>query len=493
MRIQALAPALLLLLWANASRAQHKASSSQNRPNTSQAKSNEEGRSASNSATAAKAIQHLQRQVNALRQEMDRKNNILQGDKEPRSKMEFVESRLDKIELGLEAMKMQLAGKGDIAGFDHGFYIQSPNRMFFLRLGALIQAAYIGRIYSVSENTSNDLLGENESTFALRRAGLEVSGNLFLPQLTYFMTLVFGPLDPGPILEGYGEILVHRLLKLRIGKQKIPLGRQFLISSANQQFVERSSVVGTFAPGWDLGALVYGDVSPGYGLLSYKAGIFNGAGTKAAANENIDFLYAAYLLYEPLGHLADAEGDLEHSKFKLAIGGAFSYNLALTDLALRKGITDPGKAALENDLDGDGKTDNVGIYTVGAELTARMNSVSWQNEVFFRVENPGAAADKRRSWGLYSQAGMIPHWRQMEFAARYGYWEPHYYGQDQSPLLPGTIHEVTAVINILAWQRLVKWQLEYAHQWQRNFKSLTQTPDTSINLNQVRLQLQTAF
>jgi len=389
---------------------------------------------------------------------------------------------------------MQMASQVASAGFKDGFFIQSTNKKFLLRIGGLFQGGYLGQIYSEDPEGEKPEFG-NVSSFVFRRARLSTSGHLLNWRLAYRVELDFASVDPGPLLDGWGELVIHRLLKLRLGKQKIPLGRQMLTHSAYQQFVERSGVTDAFAHGWDLGAMVRGEMAL-LGVLSYQMGLFNGAGAAKDEDDNTDFLYALRVVYQPLGPIPYSEGDAEISKLKIAVGGAFTYNLARTDILARSCTPtkcDLGPNAAKTDADDDGLDDNVGIYTAAAELTFRMGGIALQNEFFYRREDPGAVGNMRDFFGLYSQASFYHFDSTLELAARYGYWQPNYYGQRKDVPRPGEIHEVAVVLNALTWGRNVKWQAEYAHQWQRDLAYGEVPIAKHLQMHQVRLQMQFAF
>lgn len=461
-----------------------------------QVKLDEALRAAADSASALKGIQDLQRQILQLQKENEQARGAIRGQREAQKKVDEYERRIDKMELELAAMKLQMAGKGEVAGYHEGFFLQSPNRLFLIRVNGLLQASFLGKIYSESRVYNDGSLGENESTFSLRRASFALGGHVFVRPITYHLELDFGSIDPGPVTEAFVDLRPHRLLNLRVGRMKIPVGRQFLISSAHQQFVERSGATDAFVPGWDLGAMLHGEV-PLLGVLSWQLGLWNGAGSRVERDDNVDFLYGIRVNYEPFGHLVDAEGDAEVSGFKLAIGASFAYNLARTDIGLRKGVTDPAALTALRDKDGDGKVDNVGIYSVGVELAARYSSIALQGELFYRKEDPGNIGGDASLWGSYlggyGQIGWFPLHRNFEVAARYSYWEPNNYGLARSTLSPRRVHEFGVVVNMLTWRRLIKWQVEYDHQWQRDLRSLSSSLADGVNVNLVQVQAQLAF
>lgn len=455
------------------------------------AKVDEALKGAAEGSAAAKALQDLATKVAAIQQDVGRLKRAGEGYEALRKKLERYENRVGNLELDLAALKMQAAEGAESSGFNDGFFLQSSDRKFLLRIGGLAQLGYDGTIFS-QEELSGETLGTNQSGFLLRRARLAASGHLLNWRLSYRMELDFGSADPGPLLDGWGELHVHKLLRLRAGRQKIPFARQFIIHSAYQQFVERSGATQAFALGWDLGAIVLGNLNLA-GVVSYQLGIFNGAGSAAVQDDNTDFLYVARLLYQPLGPMEYAEGDYEVGKLQIAVGGVFTYNLARTDIAMRKGETDATKAAAMSDADADGNVDNVSIYQLGGELVARLGGLAWQSELFYRVEDPGAVAEDRSFFGLYTQASFFHYSSSLELAARYGYWEPNYYGMDRTPARPGRIHEMAVAINGLVWLRRIKWQIEYSHQWWFDLQAGETELTGDIGVNRIQIQTQLAF
>ena len=500
MRMRKLALAIsVTLLWAGAAGAQPRpgARSIDERLGELSARVDEAMRAAADSTAALKALQDLQRQLTELRQQAERQKDVVRGYEETRRALEQTESRLGSTELQLAALKLEIEGHGRVAGYRDGFYLQTPTQRFLLRFNGLIQGGYEGRIFAENRYPSDGALGKNESSFLLRHAAMAFSGHVFLRDLTYGLELDFGSEDPGPLLEGWADLALHRSLRLRAGKQKIPVGRQLLLPSSRLEFAGRSGPVRAFAPGWDLGAMLHGEL-PIKGGLAYQLGIFNGAAPGALQNDNLDLLYAVRLTAEPLGRLVEGEGDVEKSPFRFALGGSFAFNLAPTDVALRKGVTDPTTVARLTDKDADGNVDNVAVYTVGAELSLRYAGASLQSELFYRREDPGRIAGDEAlfgsHWGVYGQLGyFLPFLPGMEVAARFSYWEPPFYGESRSAYRPGKVTELGAVVNLLMWRRLLKWQLEYDHQWQRDLNTTAATFLGGANVSLVRLQVQAAF
>lgn len=494
MRIRlAVAVACLALLMAASAQAQRKKKKNKKTKTDDVALVEQARKAAADAASALSTIQLLQGEIAGLKQqistlrEANKKGKILQR------QITALNKRIGTQELKLSAVKLDMAEGNQTAGFKDGFFLRSSSRRYLLRIRGFLQGGYIARIYSDKVTYGGATVGEDESSFDLRRARLELGGHVSSKVLGYHLELNFGDQDPGPLLSAYGSMNFFPPLNLRFGKQKIPMGRQFMIHSAFQHFIDRSSVTQAFVPGWDTGLVIHGDV-PILGSISYQLGIFNGAGSSALHDDNSDFMYVARMVYEPMGKIPYSEGDTHTNEYRLAMGGSFLYNLARTDRAQRLGVTDQKKAALLMDADGDGVNDNVGIYQVAAELTARLRMILWQSELFYRIEDPGAVESENRSfWGFYTQVGLVPHFSHFEVAVRYGFWEPHAYGALRNTPRPQSVHEAGAVISFFIWKRRLKWMLDYNFQLMQDLQTADKSDLGDLNVHQIRVQTQVYF
>ncbi len=446
-------------------------------------------------ATANKAVQEVQNELSALKKEMAKLRAGGQAIIELRQRLEGMTRHLLAMEKKLAQAKAELQASQLNAGFKDGFFLRDSSNHFMLRLRGFFQGGFAGRLYSEELTYTGGTLGETESSFELRRAGFELYGHVIRKIMKYRLAFDFGSLDPGPVLEAYGDLRIFGPLQLRFGRQKIPISRQFLVHSAYQHFTERSEVVNTFAPGWDLGLVIHGEIN-WIGPVTYQFGIFNGAGGLAPVDDNTDFLYSARLVYEPLGKIPYSEGDALRGYY-LSVGGSFAYNLAPTDIHLRNGETDAKKAAVLRDGDADGNIDNVGVFLLGAELTARLAYFLWHSEFYYRMEDPGVVGETRKFWGVFTQLGTVPQHGNYEFAVRYGYRLPSYYGLTRTMPRAESIHEAAGVASLFTWKRRLKWQIEYRFQFMQDLRTRQGTTETtvldSMIEHQVRLQAQLYF
>jgi hypothetical protein len=450
---------------------------------------------AADSASALKTLQDLQAEVAALKQEAALQKGKDQGFVDLRRKLDLFDRRVSNLELQLSTVKIRLTEGTDFAGYKEGkgFYLRDPKQRFVVQLGAYVQATYLGQFYPEKILYLTDkVLGQNVSTFLLSRAVVALDGNVFGNALTYGLMLDFGSVEPGPILDAWGQIQFFPSFKLRFGRQRVPFGRQMLTDGNELEFVDRIGATTAFTPGWDLGLTAQGDL-PLLNNISYQIGLYNGAGSNATINENTDFIYAARVVFEPLGKVALGEGDAEFGNLRVSVGGSFFFNLPRTDLPTRLGVTDAKQAAALSDRDRDDTVDNVAVYSAAAELAVRMRGMALQGEFFFRHEDPGVAAASRTFFGAYGQYSMYLFSPFIQIALRYGFFEPNYYGLERATLRPDRIHEIAAVANLAVWKRRIKIQFEYSHQWQLDLTSSSGAQQDELRVHQFRTQLQFGF
>ena len=148
-----------------------------------------------------------------------------------------------------------------VAGWNEGFFIQTPNGDNRLQIGLVLQAD--GR-FSIDDPLPIT------NTFVMRKARPTFTGRVgkyvdfkVMPELAGSVVL----------LDAYFDIRFSPKLRLRSGKDKVPVGYELLISDAYLIFPERS-VVSLLVPNRDVGFQAQGDLAGG--KFTYAGGIFNG-------------------------------------------------------------------------------------------------------------------------------------------------------------------------------------------------------------------------
>ena len=148
-----------------------------------------------------------------------------------------------------------------VAGWNEGFFIQTPNGDNRLQIGFIVQAD--GR-FSIDDPLPIT------NTFVMRKVRPSFTGRVG----KYFDFKVMPELAGSVVLlDAYFDIRFSPKLRLRTGKDKTPVGYELLIGDASLIFPERS-VVSLLVPNRDVGFQAQGDLAGG--KLLYAGGIFNG-------------------------------------------------------------------------------------------------------------------------------------------------------------------------------------------------------------------------
>ena len=148
-----------------------------------------------------------------------------------------------------------------VAGWNDGFFLQTPNGDNRLQIGGVVQAD--GRF------ALDDPLPIT-NTFVMRKARPTFTG-----RVAKFIDFKLMPELAGSVvlLDAYFDIRFSPKLRLRSGKDKTPVGYELLLGDAYLIFPERS-VVSLLVPNRDVGFQAQGDLAGG--KLTYAGGIFNG-------------------------------------------------------------------------------------------------------------------------------------------------------------------------------------------------------------------------
>ena len=297
------------------------------------------------------------------------------------------------------------------AGFGQGVLIRSADRRFSLNIRGRIQ----GR-FTLAERSA-DL----QTEFQVRRMRVVLQGNALGEALTYNIQLAFSNLDTEPDLrlplrDAYFTWAPLRDLNVRVGQMKVPFGRQRVISSSAQQFVDRSSAVAEFNLDRDVGVtLRSADLFGLGGRLSYALGVFGGDG-RNRLSETSGLLWVARVQVAPLGDYDDlVEADVQRrSTPRLAIGAAVAFNQ---------------NTRRARSTFGDSFRQGFDTLHAAVDLQFKWRGVSLQAEGLYRradvdfheVGTGGTTLREysRSGFGYYVQAGWL-FTQHMELSARWG-------------------------------------------------------------------------
>jgi phosphate-selective porin OprO/OprP len=148
-----------------------------------------------------------------------------------------------------------------VAGWNEGFFVQTPDGDNRLQIGFVVQADGRFSLDDPLPITNTFVMRKVRPTFT-GRVGKYIDFKV-MPELAGSVLL----------LDGYFDIRFSPKLRLRSGKDKTPVGYELLIGDAFLIFPERS-VVSLLVPNRDVGFQAQGDLAGG--KLLYSAGVFNG-------------------------------------------------------------------------------------------------------------------------------------------------------------------------------------------------------------------------
>lgn len=211
--------------------------------------------------TTQQRIDRLERELNQLKtdtQKLDATNKQLRTDTR----------RLEVA--GEEAAKLR-----PIAGWDKGFFIQSPDGANKLNVGGYVH--FDGRYFINGSNPG-------VSQFLFRRARLDLKSKLFKYYEVKFMPDFAG--GSVVIQDAYLNVTYVPWARLQAGKYKTPFGIERLQSANALVFIERG-LPNNLVPNRDLGFMLHGQ--PFYGALEYQLAILNGTADGGSNTGDVGF------------------------------------------------------------------------------------------------------------------------------------------------------------------------------------------------------------
>jgi phosphate-selective porin OprO and OprP len=158
------------------------------------------------------------------------------------------------------------------AGFDNGFFVGTADNR--ITLGTVVQVD--GR-FSVDDPLPIT------NTFTIRKARLILGGRI----ARYFEFRVMPDFGNGTavVQDAWFDTRFSNAFRVRVGKDKTPLGYELLIGDGNLFFPERS-LASSLVPNRDVGVQVQGDVAGG--KVTYSGGVVNGVADSTSSSTDVD-------------------------------------------------------------------------------------------------------------------------------------------------------------------------------------------------------------
>ena len=307
-----------------------------------------------------------------------------------------------------------------------GFTFTSADERFQLSLSGQLQFRY--------SYFDNDGLGiVNKSEWRIRRLKTNFNGYAFTKDLTWKMNLNWANL----LNNGNGSTVIeetflnYRIIneaQVRVGQDKVQYGRNWIVPSSQNEFVETAFVTDAFKPGYDIGLGVNGSAMKG--LLTYAAQWVGGKGQNTVSNTNNN-AYNLRLAVNPLGDMKYSEADIDISpKPLLSVGSSYYHNTLKKNGALTFETNNNNYAGTSGWLGRNAgqfsPTANVNINTFESDLAFKWMGLFVQAEYFWgQGTGTGTSANGYNanviSNGFYAQAGYMVLPKHLELAVRYAW------------------------------------------------------------------------
>jgi hypothetical protein len=176
------------------------------------------------------------------------------------------------------------------------------------------------------------------------------------------------------LYDAYVDVRLAEAVRLRAGRFKVPVSREWVESARLLASVERSSAVRAALPGRDVGLSLSGEAARG--ALEGTLAVFGGAGDRATRDGNQAPSVAARLVWNTMGRPLEGEVDFEGAPPTLSLGASASATLPSARVTSKEPSAEPRREHL-----------------VGVELAFRARGLDVGAELLARLGEPGASDD----------------------------------------------------------------------------------------------------
>lgn len=308
------------------------------------------------------------------------------------------------------------------AQYGKGVTIGTPDETFTLNIRARmqLQASY----YDAHDEAAPDV-----TQVQVRRARVVFQGNVYGPDLTYYLQLAFSNRDTEadvrlPLRDAYFTYAPHASANFRFGQMKVPYGRQRVVSSSAQGMVDRSMVVTELNLDRDVGVQMFSKDLFGVGeRLGYALGVFGGDGRNRLAT-NAGYLFVGRLSVTPFGSFDETvEADIgRQDKPRLSVAAGAVRNQATNrpQSTIGTPYADPTVFFDYTHFGVDFMFKYKGFFATGEWMYRKADDSIKSVE-----DEEGQVTDfySRDAWGAYAQLGQMLT-DELELTARYGHLNP---------------------------------------------------------------------
>jgi len=265
---------------------------------------------------------------------------------------------------------------------------------------------------------------EESTNFKINRARIKIGGHVYK---SYYKFYLEQDIVGGNLLDFRVMIEKYSFLKLKVGQWKARYSRERMISSGNQQDVDRSIINSVFTIDRQQGVSLYGNLNnEGPANFNYWASVFSGTGRGGTSNDKNTLMYLLRLQWNPNGEILKFSGsDVEnHQKLisSVAIAGVTNTS-RYTQFSIAGGGQLPG---FDEGVDGQYKVDQF-LF----ETAFKYRGLSWQQELHYKNIDDRVNLEQTTLIGNYFQIGYFfynafskfP--KPLEIFARQAYYNPN--------------------------------------------------------------------
>lgn len=282
-------------------------------------------------------------------------------------------------------------------------------------------------------NTVSDSdLALRSAEFRVRRLRMKFEGFVHNPRLTYYIQLSFsrGDMDfrgndnssinnsPNVVRDAVIYYALTKKIRLGFGQTKLPGNRQRVISSGDQQFIDRSIVNATFNIDRDFG--FFGQYSGN--VFNVKGALTSGEGRNSNLSPNNGLAYTGRLEFLPLGKFT---GSNDYQEGDLAREPEPKLSLAITASQNNRAVRQAGQ--LGNDL-----FESRTLSTLEFDALFKYKGIAWYSEYMDRdtsdpvTVNPNNPNNLRTVFSGYGYMSQVSYLfkNNVEIATRYASTKP---------------------------------------------------------------------
>ncbi|MCP4252461.1 MAG: hypothetical protein GY775_03435 [Candidatus Scalindua sp.] len=308
--------------------------------------------------------------------------------------------------------------------YKKGFLFETQDKSFSMKINGRIQFRYSYE----DRDTNNEDEDQDDSSFRIRRSRLKFSGKAY-KHFKYKIELALsstGTVDGSKAMELYdwwASWNKNPALSVQFGQWKVPWNRQRVVSSQNQQMIDRASSQDEFTMDRQIGVMLHGKLFNK--KFEYYTGVFNGNARNQSSNDNNEMLYIGRVSWNPFGAygkgIGEVESDINFSEKPIAhLSAAISYDSAGDREKFSSTTIDldpPVGSVTLNEVD---KTSVVAEYGLKYRGFSTNAEAYWRRFDDIGSNNSGSVgSDTIIDRGFFVQGGYFIMPKKIELACRY--------------------------------------------------------------------------